>query len=378
MNRHMFIAKARAKVARRVAQWLSGADALGMPARSVHSLAEAANGTVFRPHILGVESAFPPHLERYAFPAEYPVSFRRSKAFDESHLYRLQDVIVSPYSGLVWLPAGAVLHESVGSLMRIMGWGNNLWELALRQAPLPTPHPALVVPQAPYYHWVCETLPWLIYCLRRNSSLSLLHAPGLSRYATGYLALLEGTHQGALTHHEAPVALCCPDLIMPQLEEWSGFVRPECLALLKQFAASLKLLPGATQPDMRRIYISRSLARLRPLANEAELETALQARGFRIVRAETLTVTEQMQIFAGAEEIIAPHGAGLANLVWSDRLRRLTEIFQLEQINDVYARLAVTLGVDYRYVICQHDHEGRRQVGVDAVLKAAGVDSSSQ
>ena len=374
MNRRMFIGKARAKAARRAAQWLLGADALGMPARSVHSLAEASTGSPFRQHILGLETVFPPQLVNYAFPDEFPASFRRSKAFDESHLYRLRDVIVSPYSGLAWLPEGMVLQESVGSLMRIMGWGNNVWELALRPAALSTPHPALVVPQGPYFHWVTETLPWLILGLRRHDAISLIHAPGLYRYVTGYMALLKGTHRGAITHHEATTALRCPDVIMPQVEEWSGFVRPEFIALLRQFAAALELPPGDPQPGPRRIYVSRSLAPVRPLANEAELEAAMPLRGFHVVRAETLTVKEQMRLFADAEEIVAPHGAGLTNMIWSHRLRRVTEIFQTEQVNDCYARLAVSLGVAYRYVMCQRDPLDRSRVGVDEVLKAAGVE----
>ncbi|AYD67196.1 glycosyltransferase family 61 protein [Achromobacter sp. B7] len=65
----------------------------------------------------------------------------------------------------------------------------------------------------------------------------------------------------------------------------------------------------------RKIYAGRS-GGIRQLTNQQELEAALAARGFEIMRTDGLDVQTQITIFREAEVIIAPTGAQLTNLVW--------------------------------------------------------------
>jgi capsular polysaccharide biosynthesis protein len=67
----------------------------------------------------------------------------------------------------------------------------------------------------------------------------------------------------------------------------------------------------------RRIYITRRKATGRHVANEAELLATLQPLGFVSVVAEELDWLHQIALFHHAECIVAPHGAGLANLVFA-------------------------------------------------------------
>src|SRR5690606_39867557 len=59
-------------------------------------------------------------------------------------------------------------------------------------------------------------------------------------------------------------------------------------------------------------------ARRRRLVNEEALITALAAHDIVAVTLEEMTFVEQVRLFAEAELIVALHGAGLANLVFSD------------------------------------------------------------
>ena len=53
--------------------------------------------------------------------------------------------------------------------------------------------------------------------------------------------------------------------------------------------------------------------------HEAELEEALTEIGFVVVKPETMSAAEQIKVFSFAKIIVAPTGAGLANLLYAKR-----------------------------------------------------------
>jgi capsular polysaccharide biosynthesis protein len=69
----------------------------------------------------------------------------------------------------------------------------------------------------------------------------------------------------------------------------------------------------------RKIYISRRFADTRNLLNEAEVRSLVESRGFESFVLEDMSVADQIRLFAEAETIVAPHGAGLTNMIYADR-----------------------------------------------------------
>lgn len=67
----------------------------------------------------------------------------------------------------------------------------------------------------------------------------------------------------------------------------------------------------------RRIYVSRRLAATRRASNEAEVVALLSSKGFEVIVLEELSFAAQVELFAECEVIVAAHGAGLANVVFS-------------------------------------------------------------
>lgn len=76
----------------------------------------------------------------------------------------------------------------------------------------------------------------------------------------------------------------------------------------------------------RRVYISRRSYSMRVMVNETELEAALAARGFEIIRAERLSVAEQIACMRGADVVVGATGAGLANALMAPGGAKIFEI----------------------------------------------------
>ena len=66
------------------------------------------------------------------------------------------------------------------------------------------------------------------------------------------------------------------------------------------------------------IYISRRNASSRKILNEDELIPQIKKMGFSTYVLEEITFIDQIKLFASATFIVAPHGAGLSNIIFSD------------------------------------------------------------
>jgi len=68
----------------------------------------------------------------------------------------------------------------------------------------------------------------------------------------------------------------------------------------------------------RRIYVSRKLATARRVFNEDEVTATLHEFRFQTVLLEQMSLKEQIKLFRESHVIAGPHGAGLANIVFSE------------------------------------------------------------
>jgi tetratricopeptide (TPR) repeat protein len=74
---------------------------------------------------------------------------------------------------------------------------------------------------------------------------------------------------------------------------------------------------ASTSQRRGRWFLGRRNLRWRRLSNEAEIESALQARGFETVYTEDMTFTQQVELFRHADAIVAPNGSSLLNLIFA-------------------------------------------------------------
>lgn len=127
--------------------------------------------------------------------------------------------------------------------------------------------------------------------------------------------------------------------------------RPELLRPVRQaFKGSADAIGS------RRIYISRARAARRRLVNEDVIWPLLQARGFERVFMEDLAFEAQVRLMGEAEAVVAPHGAGLTNVIFAPEATAVVEIADLSFPNPNFYALSAAMG--HRYWIVAAETRG--------------------
>jgi len=193
-----------------------------------------------------------------------------------------------------------------------------------------------------YYHWTAECLPKLLWLdedhIENSEDVTIVIPADSPNWMTQSLEILgfddyTGLEKGRFTAKE---------LIVPSGPEPS----PEECRWFRDQAHS-----GIDMPDdqSNRIYVSREKANRRRVANRDELLEMLLEFGFESYVLEDLSVTEQAKLFANAEIVVGPHGAGLTNLMYSQETA-VIELFGSRK-KMTYYRLSKLLGFEYRAII---------------------------
>jgi capsular polysaccharide biosynthesis protein len=114
----------------------------------------------------------------------------------------------------------------------------------------------------------------------------------------------------------------------------------------------------------QRIFISRK--QRRRVINEDELVAVLTKFGFKSIAPESLSVAEQVSLFAAAEVVIGAHGAALTNTVFCSPGTKVIEIFTPDYVNPCYRKLSSQVGLEYWEFI------GERVLDIDSHSQQEG------
>ncbi|HEY9689346.1 MAG TPA: glycosyltransferase 61 family protein [Coleofasciculaceae cyanobacterium] len=152
-----------------------------------------------------------------------------------------------------------------------------------------------------------------------------------------------------------------------------------------QFLRDTFLEPARQQRFPDRIYITRRSAAYRHVVNDAAVVAALEALGFRAIDPAQLPLVDQAAAFAAAKVIVAVHGAGLTNLVFSQPGTKVIEIFQPSHRQNTYWLLSNLGGLEHYHLTADLAPGADQTTAVQqnivinldrlkAVLKLAGID----
>lgn len=197
-----------------------------------------------------------------------------------------------------------------------------------------------------YYHWTIETLP-RIRSLERyaevNGEYPVLLVPD-SRPSWMDETLEQINYQGRVEGWSGEVAYI-EKLVIPVFPDPTP---EEC----KWLRARMQSTTQTTEVEAQKnIFVSREDATVRRVKNMSEIRPVLRKHNFETHVLSELTIAEQIGLFATADIVVAPHGAGLANLVYADDIS-VIELFGRKKIAS-FARLAHMLGHEYTPVDCE-------------------------
>jgi capsular polysaccharide biosynthesis protein len=142
-----------------------------------------------------------------------------------------------------------------------------------------------------------------------------------------------------------------------------------------------RLPPSGRTDTPRKLYLSRGQTPYtRIYRQEPELWPRLEQRGFTMLDPGTLSVQEQIDVFHGAEVIVAPHGAALTNITFCSPGARVLEMFAGSYVHLGLWTIAESVGgLHYRYLVgAGAGREGREMTGIvdDVDIPVARVEAA--
>lgn len=201
-----------------------------------------------------------------------------------------------------------------------------------------------------YYHWILDLV----------SRFELIHAAGISlndidkfvvnttiqQFQKETLRLLGIPDEKIIESYNFP-HIQAKNLIIPSLPGSARIPKFVCNFLRKEF---LKYATFEQEKRQKRLYISRKLAVSRRIINEDEVVKFLREYGFDTVIFESMSFMEQISFMATAEIVIAPHGAGLTNLIFCNQGTKVIEIFSPNYVNGCFWVIANQVELEYYYL----------------------------
>jgi hypothetical protein len=223
-----------------------------------------------------------------------------------------------------------------------------------------------------YFHWVTETLTRLEgierYYDRTGTRPPLLVGPNPSGFQTESLRLLGYDAEDWIEWDGTTTSV--GRLIVPSMRRGTdrssetGPIAGDWLRDRLRAAAADRIEADRFAP---RVYVSRADADRRRVTNEREVRELLAEYGFEPYRLAEMSVAENVALFAGAECVVAPHGAGLTNLLFADDAS-VVELAR-SSYSSTYFVLAQCAGHRHRYLECEPQ-------GVDLEVDPAALDDA--
>ncbi len=204
-----------------------------------------------------------------------------------------------------------------------------------------------------YYHFLYDAIArfGIVQSCLPDEAIDAVIVPHASRYQRQLLEL--AGVPGRLIQPERGRAVSADRLLVPSNPNWALDAPPSMVEWLRS-----NLRPAHPDGLPRRLYLSRgSVPRTRRYVQEGELVPELAARGFTSVDPGTLSVQEQIDLFSGAEAIVAPHGAALTNVTFSQPGVRVLEMFAASYVHLGLWAICQAVGAEYRYVVADGPHD---------------------
>ena len=201
-----------------------------------------------------------------------------------------------------------------------------------------------------YFHWMVDVLPRIELLRRSGRDLAeidwFLVNSCQHEFQRETLRILGIPEEKVLESDRLP-HIQATELIVPSFAGYLGWPSGWAIDFLRR--EFLKgIIPNYNYP--KRIYISRSKARYRRVLNEEDVVEVLEQFGFVSILPESMSLTEQIAHFYHAEVIVAAHGSGLTNTIFSRHGTKVIELVSPHYISHYYWGISQYLNLEHYYL----------------------------
>lgn len=261
--------------------------------------------------------------------------------FPDLHLYELQDVGFEPSTGLVWLGSHPVRESSpFGSVLSVKH--QNIPRFSERNRLSGQLYSG--INSTSYFHWLIEELPKAIRIQKIYPEVIFIVA---EEHERDYILQTLEAYKLKYVLKSEPVLVEKFILINSSLTGWG---RNTDLAMLSEQITKIE----RQSQNQQKIYVSRRHSS-RGMKNEKAFEDALSFRGFEVLMLENMEWKNQVSKFHSASVVVAPHGAGLSNLVYCQTGTKVLEIFRNDFVNSCFQVIANQRNLSYDSFILDSD-----------------------
>jgi len=212
---------------------------------------------------------------------------------------------------------------------------------------------ALRSPANNYYHTLVDNLPrlfWLHQPAFRGMQIQVLVPGTLRPWEQFYLPYL--LPENARLTEVDPRYLWSSDQMV-----FGSYLSSQMSGALPRSYLDFflpRVLPDRPRRRCHRLYVTRKQAPGgRRILNEADVMGVLEPHGFVPCVLESLGIDEQIALFYDAEMVVAPHGAGLTNILYSQDID-LVELHPAPAIMPHYYFMANAIGHRY-HALCAEE-----------------------
>ena len=125
------------------------------------------------------------------------------------------------------------------------------------------------------------------------------------------------------------------------------------------------------RPRSQNVYVTRRT--MRRVSNAPQLERFLSQHDFTAYALEDLSFDQQVDLFSQANLVVAPHGAGLANILFCQPGAKVLELSPDAEFRPFFAYMANKLGLTHGILPCPtSDNTFQGDMTVD-IAKFAGL-----
>lgn len=222
-----------------------------------------------------------------------------------------------------------------------------------------------------YYHFIAETLPKILRITDINQTIPLLcfyseFHQGININFIPEVLKYFGISNPIINYH--PGVIYTVQHLMTTTNVLCGIPSPHDIAIIR---SHLPLRSDTPPPKNVGIVIKRSGRPLRSIWNHDDMYTSIcEAKpDLEWHEFDKMSFSDTVELFSRAKVIIAPHGAGLVNIIWAPNNTHVIEIGPVSEPNICYWHLSCLLGHNHEILVAPTDSAGRLYPRIDKIVE---------